>query len=68
MELQINNQKVQFEQNEISIQIMLNLHCPNKQKGIAVAVNSTVVPKADWENYRLQETDKILIITATQGG
>ncbi len=68
MELQINNQKLEFELNEISIQTMLNLYCPNKQKGIAVAVNSSVIPKSDWENYLLQETDEILIITATQGG
>ncbi|WP_413513362.1 sulfur carrier protein ThiS [Myroides odoratus] len=68
MELQINNQKFHFEQTEISIQAMLDLQAPNKQKGLAVAVNSTVISKANWGNYLLKPEDDILIITATQGG
>lgn len=38
------------------------------QKGIAVAVNNTVIPKAEWQNKTLNENDKITIIKATQGG
>lgn len=37
-------------------------------KGIAVAVNNSVIPKAEWENKILQENDKITVIKATQGG
>jgi sulfur carrier protein len=37
-------------------------------KGIAVAINNVVVPKADWERTSLNENDKIIIIKATQGG
>ncbi|MFZ5551563.1 MAG: sulfur carrier protein ThiS [Bacteroidota bacterium] len=39
-----------------------------KQKGIAVAVNETVIPKQQWNNHLLQPHDTILIIKATQGG
>lgn len=38
------------------------------QKGIAVAVNNSVIPKAEWQNKTLNENDKITIIKATQGG
>jgi sulfur carrier protein len=38
------------------------------QKGIAVAVNNTVIPKAEWQTKNLTENDKITIIKATQGG
>jgi sulfur carrier protein len=38
------------------------------RRGIAVAVNSTVVSVADWENHLLQDNDKVMIIKATQGG
>lgn len=38
------------------------------RKGIAVALNDAVVPKASWPAVSLSEGDKILIITATQGG
>lgn len=38
------------------------------KKGIAIAVNNEVIPKATWGNYTLQDSDKITLITATQGG
>jgi sulfur carrier protein len=38
------------------------------QKGIAVAVNNTVIPKLEWQSKTLKENDKITIIRATQGG
>ena len=38
------------------------------QKGIAVAVNNAVIPKAEWQTKTLTENDKITIIRATQGG
>ncbi len=37
-------------------------------KGIAVAVNNTVISRNSWEEYLINDTDKITIITATQGG
>ena len=38
------------------------------EAGIAVALNETVIPRAQWETTYLQENDSILIIQATQGG
>ncbi|MGZ3862400.1 MAG: sulfur carrier protein ThiS [Bacteroidia bacterium] len=40
----------------------------HSQKGIAVAVNNSVVPKTEWQTKILNENDKITIIKATQGG
>ncbi|SIQ63314.1 sulfur carrier protein ThiS [Maribacter ulvicola] len=37
-------------------------------KGIAVAVNETIVPKSDWSSATLNESDVVLVIRATQGG
>lgn len=37
-------------------------------RGIAVAVNQIVVPRADWPATPLTPDDKIEIITAVQGG
>ena len=68
MELKINNQLKQFEANELSVQDLLDLEFPNKQNGIAFAINNSVIPKIDWATTILSETDDILIITATQGG
>ncbi len=40
----------------------------NDLKGLAVAVNDTVIPRTTWENFILKENDTITIIRATQGG
>lgn len=38
------------------------------RNGIAVALNEEVIPKSAWQNQKIKNNDKILIITATQGG
>ncbi|WP_366186450.1 sulfur carrier protein ThiS [Flavobacterium ovatum] len=68
MELKINNQIKQFTADALSIQALLDLEIPQKQNGIAVAINSNVIPKSNWDHHHLSETDDILIISATQGG
>ena len=37
-------------------------------RGLAVAVNDAVVPRAEWPTHALQPHDRITIIRATQGG
>lgn len=68
MELKINNQNKQFSLDSLTIQALLDLEIPEKQNGIAVAINNTVIPKTNWNSHQLNETDDILIISATQGG
>jgi sulfur carrier protein len=68
MELKINNKSKHFEAATLSVQALLDLEFPNKQNGIAFAINNSVIPKTDWATTVLSETDDILIITATQGG
>jgi sulfur carrier protein len=38
------------------------------RQGIAVAVNQSVIARADWECTHLAAEDQVLIIQATQGG
>ncbi|MCV9929844.1 sulfur carrier protein ThiS [Flavobacterium sp. LS1R49] len=68
MELKINQETKQFNAETLSVQALLDLEIPNKQNGIAVAINNTVIPKPIWNTHILNETDEILIISATQGG
>ena len=68
MELKINNQIKQFLPDSLTVQALLDLEIPNKQNGIAVAINNTVIPKSNWDSHHLYPTDDILIISATQGG
>ncbi|WP_395045708.1 sulfur carrier protein ThiS [Flavobacterium sp.] len=68
MELKINNQIKHFTPENLTVQALLDLEIPTKQNGIAVAINNTVIPKINWNNHTLNQTDDILIISATQGG
>lgn len=36
--------------------------------GIAVALNDTVVRRAEWRETHVQDGDRVEIITASQGG
>ena len=40
----------------------------DQTRGLAVAVNDTVVPRAEWAAHALKEQDRVTIIRATQGG
>jgi len=37
-------------------------------RGVAVAVNGTVVRSADWPATELQDDDRVEVVTAHQGG
>jgi sulfur carrier protein len=39
-----------------------------EQKGIAVALNGAVVPRAAWQATRLRPGDSVEIVRARQGG
>ncbi len=67
MEITINNQKKKLTSG-ITVQQLLDLEIPGKQKGVALAINNIVVPKTEWINKIISEHDNVLIIKATQGG
>lgn len=37
-------------------------------RGIAVAMNGSLVRKTDWRNILVEEGDELEVLTATQGG
>ena len=67
MEIIINGQSREFAE-PISVRELLASLFPDSVKGIAVAVNQSVVPKSDWASFPLQPSDHVMLITATQGG
>ena len=67
MDITLNNQSKVFP-DPCTVQQLLDKVLPENQKGIAIAVNETVVPKTDWLNYFIQPKDSVLIINATSGG
>lgn len=68
MDIIINDQPKTFQQQALTVQQLLDLEMPDRQKGIAVALNQSVVPRTEWNNKTIAQNDRILIIKATQGG
>jgi sulfur carrier protein len=69
MEIKINHQTKSISENSLTVQALLNQEiAPEKQKGIAIAINNQVISKNQWGQHLIQEQDDILIIKATQGG
>lgn len=63
----INNKNCELTFNA-NLTMVLEQNGILSQKGIAVAVNNAVIPKAEWQTKTVIENDKITIIRATQGG
>ena len=68
MEITINNQVKSLSDKSLTVQQLLDMEIPDKQKGIAIAINNNVVPRTEWETKNILHNDNILIIKATQGG
>ena len=67
MQIIFNNQRKEIKDTS-PVQHLLDEWLGEKKKGIAVAVNGEVIPKANWPIHLLNPNDEILLIKATQGG
>ncbi len=69
MTIYLNDKKLDLQQS-ISLQEILlqKLNITSEKKGVAVAINETIIPKHQWASYQLQNNDRILVIIAAQGG
>lgn len=63
----VNNQSVTLDA-ALNLAQALEAIGVTSQKGIAVALNNAVVPRAEWSSRTLNQNDKITVIKATQGG
>lgn len=67
MEIRVNGEIFQVEDN-VSIARLLHILKIDFQKGIAIALNESVLSKSSWERTVCQSGDQIIIIKATAGG
>jgi len=67
MELTLNNELLNFSDGDTLLDVLKTTELFEK-KGIAVAVNSSVIPKSEWKETKLNNNDNIMVITATAGG
>ncbi|MCS6824397.1 MAG: sulfur carrier protein ThiS [Cytophagaceae bacterium] len=67
MVITINNTSVEINSSHNITELLRQLHLHNT-KGIAIAINDMVIPKSKWNEITFNESDKVTIIKATQGG
>ena len=67
MEITLNNQKITIADTDVLETILESNHLVLK-KGIAVAVNASVIPRVMWPKHKLNANDTIMVIIATAGG
>lgn len=65
MKVTVNNKEVETQANNL-FQLAEELHLP--LKGIAVAVNREMIPRAEWPEFALETGQDIIIIKAVCGG
>lgn len=65
MTIQINNKATETQASNIA-ELATELGLP--QKGVAIAVANTMVPREEWETTALEEGASVVIIKAAFGG
>ncbi|GAB3805335.1 sulfur carrier protein ThiS [Spirosoma humi] len=63
----VNNQSVETHSAASLTSLLVELTIADK-KGIAVAVNNSIIPRTAWDQFALAGNEKITILQATQGG
>ena len=64
--INVNEIPLDIEDNNTITQLLEATNAP--LNGIAIAINSAIVSKNDWNTHLIKPNDHILIIQATQGG
>ncbi|KQS27924.1 sulfur carrier protein ThiS [Dyadobacter sp. Leaf189] len=67
MEITVNDQSCEIP-DHYSVHQLLSGFFPDSLKGVAVAINQSVLARSEWERRKLQPHDRITLIKATQGG
>lgn len=69
MKIKLNDKELEISHSITLEELLLKeINISYEKKGIAVAVNDSIIPKNEWKNYPIKENDEILIIIAAQGG
>ncbi len=67
MKISVNDKPIEL-QNGKSLRDLLQQLSLDSKRGIAVALNSEVIPGEDWGKKQLTESDRVIVIRAAQGG
>jgi sulfur carrier protein len=66
MKITLNDQPLELEQG-LSVTALLE-QLDRHQPGTALAINQTIIPRADWATRQVLDGDDILLFQAIAGG
>ncbi|HEX4188165.1 MAG TPA: sulfur carrier protein ThiS [Solirubrobacteraceae bacterium] len=64
----LNGESFELHTGETLVSVLERLGVSPEARGIAVAVDGEVVPRACWELFALAEDARVEVLTAMQGG
>jgi len=64
----LNGESSQVRPGETVAELLLNLGLDADARGIAVAVDGEVIPRASWRSCALEQDARVEVLTAMQGG
>ncbi|MHA6249681.1 sulfur carrier protein ThiS [Pontibacter sp. CAU 1760] len=67
MTIFLNNQERELPEPP-TVTALLQLLALAHSRGIAIAINNEVLPRAQWATHQLKPHDRLTLIRATQGG
>lgn len=68
MNVFINGTEIELAVDALVTDAIATVKPGDATRGIAVAVNGSVVPRSSWGETRLDEADRVEILTAVAGG
>ncbi len=66
--ISLNGQSSDLPAGETVADALARLGLPADARGVAVAVDGEVVPRAAWETFALAADARVEVLTAMQGG
>jgi sulfur carrier protein len=66
--IRLNGQESDVQPGETVAAVLRRLDLSPEARGIAVAVDGEVVPRAGWETWVVSDEARIEVLTAIQGG
>ncbi len=64
----VNGENVDLRSGETVAGVLDRLGLSPDARGVAVAVDGEVVPRAGWETFALAQDARVEVLTAMQGG
>lgn len=66
--IKVNGELVEVPEPAVVAAVVTQVVGADRRRGVAVAVNGEVVPRAEWDSTVLASGDQVEVLTASQGG